>query len=140
MPMPEKILDEKAAPIKPCEDLISNQTAPASGMSEKVDEMISETNRLSIHDEAQVVENTPAQLKESKGKLAQPVPDFEIVTVAEIKPVEFPDTKKRTHDEISNNDLEMLQQTNLNEEAEGSSSKRLKVDDVVPVSDVNVPV
>lgn len=110
MPIPAKILDEKAAPVKPCEDLVSNQTAPASGMSNKVDEIVSETNRLSIDDKAQVVKNTPAEIKESKGKLAQPVPDAQPVeesesvkpkaveTAAEVKPAEISESKKRTHE------------------------------------------
>lgn len=151
MPMPEKILDEKAAPVKPSEDLVSNQTAPASGMSNKLDEIVSETHRLSIEDKAQAVENTPAEVKESKGKLAQPVPDVQPVaepetakpkdaeTAAETKPAEFSDSKKRTHEEISNNDLEMKQQAKLDEEAD-KQSKRLKVDDTTPVAVAEVPV
>ena len=141
MPMPEKILDEKAEPKKTCEDLVSNQTAPASGMSNKVDEIVSDTKRLSIEEkvEEQVPENKPAELKETKSKLtvppvdeakaaetveAKPVEAMEAKTDevvvqdgsktkdAEVKPSELSagsDSKKRSHAEITNNDIEMQQ-------------------------------
>jgi len=87
MPMPEKILDEKAQPVKTNEAL--NQTAPSSDVSKKVEQMVSDTKRLSIDEKAQepVLENKAAELKETKSKIADPADEAKPV---EAKPVESP--------------------------------------------------
>ena len=152
MPKPDKILDQKAEPkTSPCEDMVSNQTAPASGMSAKVDEVVAETNRLSIEkakDAAAEPENKPAEIKESKSKLAPQASDENkdvpaeakaAETNAEVKPQEqSSDSKKRAHEEISNNEAETKEQPKASEEAE-KQSKRLKVDDVKPVAAATEP-
>lgn len=110
LPKPDKILDQKAEPKpSPCEDLVSNQTAPASGMSAKVDEVVAETERLSI-EQAKEPENKPAEIKESKSKLAPQASELDVPaeakateTTAEVKPQEqSTDSKKRAREEISN--------------------------------------